>query len=208
MKKINTHLTQNGVLLGTDSPTNVVTPHFIGQLYIQNNNDVHIAHGLNSSDWTKLQSGYSLSLSVPTYEDMLRLPQREGTTCYVEESKTYYRLVDNNWVADRNYVLQAEEPTDKNVIWFTPEGTVAKPSNSDITIEELVATISVLVTKIRGLEKRIAYLEENGISKPPIGGGGGEGGDNTQETNILLLENGEPLLLENGSTIQLEQNIQ
>ena len=74
MKKINTHLTQNGVLLGTDSPTNVVTPHFIGQLYIQDNNDVHIAHGLNSSDWTKLESGYSLSLSVSTYADMLSLP--------------------------------------------------------------------------------------------------------------------------------------
>lgn len=208
MKKINTHLTQNGVLLGTDSPTNVVTPHFIGQLYIQDNNDVHIAHGLNSSDWTKLQSGYSLNLSVPTYEDMLRLPQRLGTTCFVEESSTYYRFINNDWVVDRNYVLQADEPTDKNVIWFTPEGTVAKPSNSDITIEELVATISVLVTKIRGLEKRLTYLEENGYKPPTNGGGGGEGGDNTQETNILLLENGEPLLLENGSTIQLEQNIQ
>ena len=200
MKKINTHLTQNGVLLGTDSPTNVVTPHFIGQLYIQNNNDVHIAHGLNSSDWTKLQSGYSLSLSVPTYEDMLRLPQREGTTCYVEESKTYYRLVDNNWVADRNYVLQKEEPTNKNVIWFAPEGTIPKSSESTITVEELVASISVLVNKIKGLENRLMYIEQNGV-KPP---NGGEGEGSTEESDILLLEDGTPLLLEDGSTIKLE----
>lgn len=201
MNRINTHLTQNGVLVGAESPIDVVTPQFIGQHFIQDNGDVFIAYGLNSSDWTRLQSGYSLSLSVPTYEDMFNLPQKSGTSCFVEETNTYYKFINNNWVVDRNYVLQKEEPTNKNVIWFAPEGTIPKSSESTITIEELVASISVLVNKIKGLENRLIYIEQNGV-KPP--NGGGEGGGSTEESDILLLEDGTPLLLEDGSTIKLE----
>lgn len=201
MHKLNIHLTQTGVLIGRESPFNLITPQFIGQMYIQDNGYVHISHGLNSDDWTQLQSGYSLNVAVSTYEEMLRLPKKLGSTCFVEELSTYFKFIGDEWVVDKGYVLQKEEPVDKSVIWFTPESNgLKKPPNSSITIEELVATISVLVTKIRGLDKRITYLEENGY-RPPSGG---EDGDNSQESDILLLEDGTPLLLEDGSTIKLE----
>lgn len=198
MNKLNTHLTRNGVLTGQSSPVGVISPQFIGQHYIQDDGEVYVSYGLNSNAWNKLQSGDSLNISVPTYEDMLKLPTKAGSICFVEESETFYKFIDNEWKIDRNYVVQTEEPQDKNVIWFSPVGTVAKPStHSDVTVEELVASVSVLVTKIRGLEKRIAYIEDNGFQPP----------SNEDEKGVLLMENGEKLLLEDGSSIQLE-NIQ
>lgn len=201
MKKLNTHLTRNGVLVGNTSPVNTVTPQFIGQHYIQENGDVYIAYGVNPNQWNNLQSDKPLTLSTSTYDEMIDLPLeglRNGTICYVEELSIYYRLINDKWEIDRNYVLQDEEPTDKNVIWFTPSGTVKQPSQSKVTIEELVASISVLVSKISGLEKRIYDLEHEGEEEEdtPV--------EDETEENAILLEDGGVLSLEDGGAFKLE----
>lgn len=201
MKKLNTHLTRNGVLVGNSSPIDVITPQFIGQHYIEENGNMYVAYGLNSNQWNTVQSDKPLTLSTFTYEEMIDLPLnslRNGSICYVEESTTYYRLINDKWEVDRNYVLQDEEPTDKNVIWFTPSGTTVENSNSKVTIEELVASISVLVAKISGLEKRIYYLEHQDEEEEDIPT------DDETEENAILLEDGGVLSLEDGGAFKLE----
>lgn len=197
MNKLYTHLTQQGILQGKISPIDNVTPQFIGQQYIENQEKLYIANGLTSNSWHLIHSGLLLSLSVKTYNDLLNIPLstlKEGARCYVEDQYSYYKLVGSEWLFEANYSYQVEEPKDKSVIWFTPLGKVLEKDNSPVTVEELMASISVLVAKIKGLEKRVEYLEEHGVSNP----------SNPTLTEIIILEDGNPLLLEDGNNIKLE----
>lgn len=210
MSKLNTHLTQNGVLVGSYSPVNLVTPQFIGQHFIEESGKVYVAYGLNESQWSLLQSGSTATLSVSKYEDMLNIPTASlsiGCKCYVEELNTYYKFVNGQWELDRSYVLQEEAPTDTSVIWFSPSGTAISPSQSTVTVEELVANISVLVTKMKALDKkvidldeRLTFVEEN-VDLPTDDEDEETEGD---EQDILLLETGDKLTLEDGNAIKLE----
>lgn len=197
MNKIYTHLTQNGILQGTISPQGNVTPQFIGQHYLENEKTLYIANGLTQDSWQLIHSGTQLLLTVDTYQDLLNLPLtnlKDGSKCFVEEMHSYYKLINNAWRIETNYSYQVEEPVDKSVIWFTPLGKVVdKDTSSNVTIEELMASISVLVAKIKGLEQRVTYLEEHGVVNP-----------SNPTTEGLLLEDGSPLVLEDGSNIKLE----
>ena len=194
--KLNTHLTQNGIITGGNSPKGIVTPQYVGQIYVDEiTGEIYIAYGLHANFWNRLQTGKSLIMTLPSYKDLELLPIQSlesGTKCFVEETGTYYKFLNNKWRIDTSYLHQEEEPTDTSVIWFTPSGTVVNDTKSHITIEELMANISVLVTKIKGLEGRVAYLEKHGGSNTPV------------ETDIILLENGDPITLENGDSLKLE----
>ena len=197
--KLYTHLTQEGILHGNLSPLGSITPQFIGQHYIENQERVYIANGLTSNSWHLLHSGLLLNLSVKTYKDLINIPLntvKDGARCYVEEEYAYYKLVKGEWLFEANYSYQIEEPKDKSVIWFSPLGKVINKDTSNVTIEELMASISVLVAKVKGLEKRVEYLEEHGVSNP----------SNPNLTEIIVLEDGNPLLLEDGNNIKLESS--
>lgn len=192
-----THLTQNGILQGNMSPLDNVVPQFIGQQYLENQDKLYIANGLTPQSWHLIHSGVQLLLSVETYNDLMNTPLthlKDGARCFVEETHLYYKLIDGVWRVESTYSYQIEEPVDKSVIWFTPLGKVVeKDTTSNITLEELMASISVLVAKIKGLEQRVTYLEEHGVVNP-----------NNPSSEGLLLEDGNPLLLEDGNNIKLE----
>lgn len=198
MDKLVTHLTQKGILQGTITPIDNVTPQFVGQHYIENQEKLYIANGLTQQSWHLIHSGSQLLLSVETYTELMNLPLvtlKNGARCYVNETHSYYKLIDSVWRSETNYSYQVEEPLDKSVIWFTPLGKVVeKDTSSNVTLEELMASISVLVAKIKGLEQRVEYLEEFGVSNP----------SSPTITESLLLEDGNPLTLEDGNSIKLE----
>ena len=161
--------------------------------------------------------------NVSTYEQMLSLNMNSlmnGAICFVDDLETYYSYTTSNgweimttsgngsggqiediyshiWIGPD----PPEDDKDGKILWLdTNEDGIIEGEDDLNLLYNLRDKINEMQTEIEVLNSRVKYLEENGVIVGPDPGPGPD----TNEDDIILLEDGSSLLLENGSNLLLE----
>ena len=163
--------------------------------------------------------------NVSTYEQMLSLSTgnlMNGAICFVDDLETYYSYTTSNgweimttsgngsgsqiediyshiWIGPD----PPEDDKDGKILWLdTNEDGIIEGEDDLNLLYNLRDKINEMQTEIEVLNSRVKYLEENGVIVGPEPGP--SPGPDTDEDDIILLEDGSSLLLENGSNLLLE----
>ena len=163
--------------------------------------------------------------NVSTYEQMLSLNINNlmnGAICFVDDLETYYSYTTSNgWeimttngngsggqiedIYSHIWIGPNPPEDDKNgkILWLdTNEDGIIEGEDDLNLLYNLRDKINEMQTEIEVLNNRVKYLEENGVIVGPEPGP--SPGPDTDEDDIILLEDGSSLLLENGSNLLLE----
>ena len=162
-------------------------------------------------------------LSCNTKDQLLALDVailKFGAICYVIEEETYYSYTPTGWkemetgsngsgnldgyapIRVGPYTQQAY-----NKLWLdTNSDGIMEGLDVVYLLYSLQNKIKELTTTVTILDKRLKYLEENGVVINPDPPDPGPDPDNPvdDEDDIILLEDGSSLLMENGSELLLE----
>ena len=157
--------------------------------------------------------------NVSTYEQMLSLNINNlmnGAICFVDDLETYYSYTTSNgweimttsgngsggqiediyshiWIGPD----PPEDDKDGKVLWLdTNEDGIIEGEDDLNLLYNLRDKINEMQTEIEVLNSRVKYLEENGVIVGP--------GPDTDEDDIILLEDGTEILTEDGLVLLLE----
>lgn len=162
-------------------------------------------------------------INAQTYDDLLSLDTTSlvyGSIGYVIDADTYYSYTSSGWRvmttgssggdnsgsidSYSHIIISAEEPAEdqRKHIWIdtSSDGIVESPDDVSL-LYSLLEQVKEMQNTIISLNKRIKYLEENGVivnPNPPV---------DTDEDDFILLEDGATLLFEDGSEVLLEVQV-
>ena len=132
-----------------------------------------------------------------------------GLEC-IGDIDTYYRyttidgcqvLTTGNNQEDRysHIWIGPDPPEDDRMLWLdTNEDGIVEGTDDILLLYALQEKIIELQTEIELLKNRVKYLEDHGVAVDP------SPGPDTDEDDIILLEDGSEILLENGLNLLLE----
>ena len=170
--------------------------------------------------------------NVSTYEQMLSLNINNlmnGAICFVDDLETYYSYTTSNgWkvmtTSGNNSGSQIEDiyshiwigpdppedDKDGKILWLdTNEDGIIEGEDDLNLLYNLRDKINEMQTEIEVLNSRVKYLEENGVVVGPDPGPdpGPSPGPDTDEDDIILLEDGSEILLEKDGSLLLEKQV-
>ena len=172
--------------------------------------------------------------NVSTYEQMLSLNMNNlmnGAICFVDDLETYYSYTTSNgwkvmttsgngsssggqiediyshiWIGPD----PPEDDKDGKILWLdTNEDGIVEGEDDLNLLYSLRDKINEMQTEIEVLNSRVKYLEENGVIVGPDPGPdpGPSPGPDTDEDDIILLEDGSEILLEKDGSLLLEKQV-
>lgn len=164
-------------------------------------------------------------LSVNTLADLQVLDTQNlkyGAICYVIEIDTYYRYAADGWQIlstsggntelppapeepDKDIYshiwIGPDPPADDNMLWLdTNEDGIIEGEDDILLLYALRDKMNKLQTEVEVLKGRVKYLEDHGVAVDPNPGPGSD----TNEDDLILLEDGSEILLEDGLNLLLE----
>ena len=166
------------------------------------------------------ENGGVISVETKTELDNLNTANiRKGAICYVSTEDKYYSYSANgSWKpmqtsssggSDDGYShiwVGPDPPANENMLWLDTNSDGVIEGEDDLNLlYNLRDKINEMQTEIEVLNSRVKYLEENGVIVGPDPGP--SPGPDTDEDDIILLEDGSEILLEKDGSLLLEKQM-